>query len=121
MIQPNTFNLLTLTSDISTLHHIESVISECADRRHGLQENHPGPAEECFIAWRTEMMEILGGFDVGCRLLVATPVPPLTNLPFDVGHVSVIYSRISEITGLTWEWQTIRRTQSPSARAEFVP
>ena len=101
MIQPNTFNLLTLMSDISTLHHIESVISECADRQHGLQENHPGPTEECLIAWRTEMREILGVFDVRRRL--TTPVPPHTNLSFNIGHVSVIYSRISEIAGLTWE------------------
>jgi hypothetical protein len=55
---------LTIISDIRTVRHIESVARERANCARDLREYHPGPTKECLVAWRAEIREILGFFDV---------------------------------------------------------
>ena len=64
---------LVIMSDIRIVRHIESVVSQHANCARNLQEYHPGPTKECLVAWRAEMREILGFFDVrGYHLTVPT-------------------------------------------------
>ena len=64
---------LNITSGVRIVCNIESVVSERADHPHDLPESHPDSTEEHLIAYRTEMWEILRGFDVcGSHLTVPT-------------------------------------------------
>jgi hypothetical protein len=53
-------SLLTITSGIRTVRHIESAIRERVRYAHDLRRHHPGPTKECLVAWQ----EILEFFDV---------------------------------------------------------
>lgn len=57
-------SLLELTSDIRTVRTIESAVRVRAGRAEDLHESQPGPAEEHAIAWRVELWELLGVFEV---------------------------------------------------------
>ena len=68
-VNPANSTPLTITSGISTVRHLESIVRERANYARNLREHHPGPTNECLIAWR----EILGFFDVrGCQLTIPT-------------------------------------------------
>ena len=53
------FSPPTITSDIRIMRKIESMISERWNSVHGLREHHSDPTEECILAMRTELLEIL--------------------------------------------------------------
>ena len=73
-VDPASPSLLMITDGISTVHHLESMVSARANCARNLREHHPGPTKECLIAWR----EILGYFDVrGCQLTA----PTVSNSP----------------------------------------
>ena len=69
---------LTITTIIRILRHVESVVGERANCRRDLREHHPGSTEEHLIAWRMEMWEILGVFDVRDFQLA---IPAVSELP----------------------------------------
>jgi hypothetical protein len=67
-----------ITSGISTVSHIESVVSAHANCAHDLWEHHPAPTKECLIAWQTRIWEILRFFDVRSRRFT---LPTVSELP----------------------------------------
>ena len=72
-VDPARPSLLTMTSDIRTIRHIESMVREHANCIHDPQEYQSGPGEERIIAWRAELRELSSVFEVrGCQLTVPT-------------------------------------------------
>ena len=87
-VNPTQPYLLTVTSDIRVVHHIESVVDECANCAHDLREHRLKSTKECLIARRAEIGEILRFFGVcGFQLTI---LPPADRL-FNVGNVSVTH------------------------------
>ena len=56
--------LLTMTSDIRTIRHIESAVRDPTNCVQHSPEYQTGPAEERIIAWRAELRELLGVSEV---------------------------------------------------------
>lgn len=71
-------SLLTITNDIRVICHIQSIVSERANRAIDLRGHRSGSTEECLIAPRTEMLEMLRVFDVCGFQLTITAV---SNIP----------------------------------------
>ena len=67
----------TVTSDIRIVRHIESVVNERANCGRNLRGSHLESTEECLIALRSEMLEILRVLDVRGFQLTAPPVSEL--------------------------------------------
>ena len=60
------------------MRNIESMIIECRRGAHDLREHYPGPAEECLIARRTELLEMIRILSVhDCRFTG----PAVSELP----------------------------------------
>ena len=63
-----------MTSDIRTVHHIESAVRERANYARDSQEHYPEPINGCPVVWRMELLERLRALDVcGPQPAVATP------------------------------------------------
>jgi len=73
LIQPNSA-LLAMTSDISTVRHIESAVRERANCARDPQEHYPISVNGCPVAWRMEMLERLGTLNV-CIFQPVVPMP----------------------------------------------
>jgi len=66
--------LLKMTSNISTVRHIESAIRERANCARGSQEYYPESINGCPVGWRMELLERLRTLDVcGFQPAVYTP------------------------------------------------
>ena len=71
-------SLLIITSDVRIVRHIELVVSERANCNRDSWGHDLGPTNECLIALRAEMWEILRVFDVrGFRFTI----PMVSKLP----------------------------------------
>jgi len=53
-----------MTSDISTVHHIESAVRKRTNCARDSQEHHLESIVGCLVAWRMEILERLRVFDV---------------------------------------------------------
>ena len=73
MIQPNS-PLPTMTSDIRTVHHIESAVRERANCARDSQEHYPESIDGCPVVLRMELLERLRTLDV-CGFQLAVPTP----------------------------------------------
>jgi len=72
-IQPNS-PLLTITSGISTMRHIESAVRERVNFARDPQEHYPESIAGCPVAWRMELLERLRALDV-CSFQPSVPTP----------------------------------------------
>jgi len=63
LIQPDS-PLLTMTSDISTVHHIESAVRKRTNCARDSQEHYPESIIGCPVAWQMEILERLRALDV---------------------------------------------------------
>ena len=75
--------LLVVTGNIRIVHQVESTVGEHASGANWAQDfpEHPsGPKNERIVAWKAELCEILGFFDVRCHYLTTT-VPTASELP----------------------------------------
>jgi hypothetical protein len=80
-VDPVNPSLLTITSGIRTVRHLESIVTAHANCARNLRKDHPGPTKECLFGWR----EILRFFDVrGCQLtMLMVPELPQGYLELD--------------------------------------
>jgi hypothetical protein len=76
----NSSLLLVITSDFRTLRRIESGIRELRNFPQNLWECNFNSTEECAIAWRAELCQILSVLDLHTSQLVAA-VPTVPQLP----------------------------------------
>jgi hypothetical protein len=73
-VDPANPSLLKITHGISTVRHLEFMVSARANCARNLREHHPGPTKKCLFAWR----EIVRFFDVrGCQFTI----PTVSKLP----------------------------------------
>jgi len=63
-----------MTSDISTMRHIESAVKECVNCARDPQEHYPEFIASCPAAWRMGLLEGLRTLDV-CSFQLAVPTP----------------------------------------------
>ena len=63
-----------MTSDIRTVHRIESAVRERANYARDSQEHYPESINGCPAVWRMELLERLRTFDV-CGPQPAVPMP----------------------------------------------
>jgi len=72
-VNPAQLSLLSVTICVRIVCHIESVVGERANCARDLREHHPGSTDECLMAWRAEIWEILRDFDVrGSQLTISS-------------------------------------------------
>ena len=101
-VNPTRPSLPTITDDIRIVRDIESGVRERASCARDLREYHPGSTEECLIAWRKEVLEILRAFDVrGPQVAISRfPKSPQGNLgPGGVLEVGDIEEHVRESVG----------------------